>query len=107
MLINVAEGIVPIEIVRVLVSSSGSRCSSRGTICGARRCIITIIKIVHIAIIALNLIVDIVVGAATRAERTGIFIAFATIARKKVLPRVTSEVVPVVVGAHPRQHLIV
>lgn len=53
------------------------------------------------------MIVNIVVGTTARVERTRIFVAFATIARKKILPRVTSEVVPIVVCAHPRQDLIV
>lgn len=107
LLVDVAEGIVPVEIGRILVPGSGSRSSSGATASAASGCVVAVVEVVHIAVVALDLIVDIVVGAAARVECAGIFIALATIARKKVLPRVTAEIVPVVVGAHPRQDLIV
>lgn len=93
--------------MRVLVSGTGCRSSSRATSCSASECVIAVVEIVDIAVVALDLIVDIVVGAAARAKRTGIFVALTTIARQEILSRVTSEVVPIVVGAHSRQHLIV
>lgn len=93
--------------MRVLASSTGCRSRGRATTCGASGSVIAVVEIVDIAVVALDLIVDVVVGAAARAKRTGIFVALATIARQEILSRVTSEVVPIVVGAHSRQHLIV
>lgn len=80
-MVDVVEGIVPVEIVRVLVPGTGARRSTCATTCSASGCIIAVVEIVHIAVVALDLIVDIVVGTASRAERTGIFVALATIAR--------------------------
>lgn len=69
--------------------------------------VIAVIEVVHVAVVALDLIVDVVVGTAVRSECAGLFVALATIARQEVLSRVASEVVPIVVGTNPRQDLIV
>lgn len=89
LLVDVVEGIVPVEIGRIFVSGSSSRSSSGATASAASGCVVAVVEVVYIAVVALDLIVDIVVGAAARVECAGIFIALATIARKKVLPRVT------------------
>lgn len=89
LLVNVAERIVPVEIGRILVPGSSSRSSSGATASTASGCVVAVVEVVNIAVVALDLIVDIVVGAAARVECAGVFVALATIARKKILSRVT------------------
>lgn len=87
-----------------IFGASGAGCPTTT----ATRCVIAVVvEVVHIAIVSLDLVVDVVVGTAVCTECAGVFVAFATVARQKVLSRVASEVVPVVVGTDPRQHLIV
>lgn len=87
------------------VFGAGGDASTTATATG---CVIAVVvEVVHVAIVSLDLIVDVVVGTAVRTECAGIFVALATVARQEVLSRVASEVVPVVVGTNPRQHLIV
>lgn len=86
----------------------GAGRAASATSSAAAGCVVAVIvEIIHVAIVSLDLIVDIVVGTSVRTECAGIFVAFAAVARQEVLSRVTSEVVPVVVGTNSRQDLIV
>lgn len=55
----------------------------------ATGCIIAVVvEVVHVAVVSLDLIVDVVVGTNVRTECAGIFVALATVTRQEVLPRV-------------------
>lgn len=51
--------------MRVLVPGTAARCCTCATTRSASGCIIAVVEIVHIAVVALDLIVDIVVGTAS------------------------------------------
>lgn len=105
LLVDVTERVVPVQVVRVFGAGGAA---SATTIATAAGCVVAVIvEVVHVAIVSLDLIVDVVVGTTVRTECAGIFVALATVARQEVLSRVASEVVPVVVGANPRQNLVV
>lgn len=113
LLIDVAKRIVPIKVWRILVATISATASSTA----ATRIVVVIH---HVTIVSLDLVVDIVgttsrttAGgstsdtAASASKRTRVLVAFAAVARQQILSRVASKVIPIVVGSHSGQHLII
>lgn len=98
LLVDVAEGIVAVKIVRIF----GARGAASSTTTATGCVIAVVVEVVHVAIVSLDLVVDVVVGTTVRSKCAGIFVALATVARQQVLSRIASEIVPVVVGTNSR-----